>query len=49
MSGNNALHIAVLAGDGIGPEVIPEGLAAVRRAGEVTGSYRIQVVDHPWS
>jgi tartrate dehydrogenase/decarboxylase/D-malate dehydrogenase len=42
-------RIAVIAGDGIGPEVIPVGLAAIRRAGEVTGSYAIQTVDHPWS
>ena len=42
-------RIAVIAGDGIGPEVIPEGLAAVRRAGEVTGSFAIEAIEHPWS
>jgi tartrate dehydrogenase/decarboxylase/D-malate dehydrogenase len=42
-------RLAVIAGDGIGLEVIPEGLAAVRRAGEVTGSYAIDTVDYPWS
>ena len=36
-------------GDGIGLEVIPIGLAAMRRAGEVTGSFAIATVDYPWS
>jgi tartrate dehydrogenase/decarboxylase/D-malate dehydrogenase len=45
----SSYRIAVIAGDGIGPEVIPHGLAAVRRAGEVTGSLSISIVDHPWS
>jgi 3-isopropylmalate dehydrogenase len=31
MSANNALHIAVLAGDGIGPEVMAPGLEILRR------------------
>ncbi len=42
-------RLAVIAGDGIGLEVIPEGLAAIRRAGEVTGSFSIEIVEHPWS
>src|SRR5258708_19565877 len=31
MSANNALHIAVLAGDGIGPEVMAPALEMLRR------------------
>jgi 3-isopropylmalate dehydrogenase len=31
MSANNALHIAVLAGDGIGPEVMAPALEILRR------------------
>jgi tartrate dehydrogenase/decarboxylase / D-malate dehydrogenase len=42
-------RLAVIAGDGIGPEVVPEGLAAVRRAGDVTGSFGIEPIDFPWS
>jgi tartrate dehydrogenase/decarboxylase/D-malate dehydrogenase len=42
-------RVAVIPGDGIGTEVIPEGLAAVRRAGEVTGSFTIEDVEFPWS
>jgi tartrate dehydrogenase/decarboxylase/D-malate dehydrogenase len=45
----NRYRLAVIAGDGIGLEVIPEGLAALRRAGEVTGSFEIATVDYPWS
>ena len=41
--------IAVLPGDGVGKEVIPEGLKVVRRAGEVTGRYSITTTDYPWS
>ena len=31
MSANNALHIAVLAGDGIGPEVMAPALEVLRK------------------
>jgi tartrate dehydrogenase/decarboxylase/D-malate dehydrogenase len=41
--------IAAIPGDGVGAEVLPEGLAAVRRAGEVTGSFSIETRDFPWS
>ena len=30
-------RLAVIPGDGVGKEVIPEGLRVLRRAGEVTG------------
>lgn len=42
-------RIAVIEGDGIGREVIPEGLAAIRAAAEVTGSFAIETTDFPWS
>ena len=42
-------RLAVIEGDGIGREVIPEGLAAIRAAAEVTGSFVIETIDHPWS
>ncbi len=42
-------RIAVIEGDGIGREVVPEGLDAIRAAGEVTGSFSIETVDYPWS
>src|SRR4051794_29626961 len=45
----SSYRLAVIAGDGIGPEVIPEGLAALRRAAEVTGSFSFTTVDYPWS
>jgi tartrate dehydrogenase/decarboxylase / D-malate dehydrogenase len=42
-------RIAVIAGDGVGKEVIPEGLRVLRRAGEVTDRFRIETTDYPWS
>jgi tartrate dehydrogenase/decarboxylase / D-malate dehydrogenase len=41
--------LAVVPGDGVGREVVPEGLKAIRRAGEVTGSFSIETRDYPWS
>src|SRR5215218_3336189 len=32
-------QLAVIPGDGVGTEVIPEGLKVLRRAGEVTGAF----------
>src|ERR1700676_2417294 len=37
MSANNALHIAVLAGDGIGPEVMTPALEVLRKVEATTG------------
>lgn len=42
-------QIAVIPGDGVGREVIAEGLRVLRRAGDVTGSYAIETTDYPWS
>jgi len=41
--------IAAIPGDGIGREVVPIGLAALRRVGEVTGSFGIRTTDLDWS
>jgi tartrate dehydrogenase/decarboxylase/D-malate dehydrogenase len=45
----NAYRLALVPGDGIGREVIPIGLAALRRAGEVTGRFTISTTDLDWS
>ena len=37
MSANDAFHIAVLAGDGIGPEVMAPALAVLRRIEQKSG------------
>jgi tartrate dehydrogenase/decarboxylase / D-malate dehydrogenase len=42
-------RLAVIPGDGVGREVIPEGLRVLRRAAEVTGSFTIETTDYPWS
>ncbi|CAN5115267.1 tartrate dehydrogenase [soil metagenome] len=42
-------RLAVIAGDGIGREVVPVGLAAIRRAGEVTGRFAVATTDLQWS
>ena len=41
--------ISVIPGDGVGVDVIAEGLRVLRRAGEVTGSYTIETTVYPWS
>jgi tartrate dehydrogenase/decarboxylase/D-malate dehydrogenase len=41
--------LAVIPGDGVGQEVVPEGLRVARRVAEVTGSFEIQTRDFPWS
>ena len=42
-------RVAVIAGDGIGREVVPIGLAALRRAGELTDRFTIQTTELDWS
>jgi tartrate dehydrogenase/decarboxylase / D-malate dehydrogenase len=42
-------RLAIIPGDGVGREVVPEGLRAVRAAADVTGSFDIETVDYPWS
>src|SRR5436305_15156664 len=46
MSANDALHIAVLAGDGIGPEVMAPGLEVLRKI-EATSSLKFRFTDAP--
>jgi len=40
-------RVAVIAGDGIGKEVIPAGIEVVKRAAEVCGG-RVEFVEFPW-
>src|SRR6202050_1576539 len=46
MSANNALHIAVLAGDGIGPEVMAPALEVLRKV-EATSGLKFRFTDAP--
>src|SRR5256885_15685347 len=46
MSANNALHIAVLGGDGIGPEVMAPALEVLRKI-EATSSLKFRFTDAP--
>ena len=41
-------RIAVLAGDGIGQEVMPEGLKALRKAEQTLGTFRLHFEEFPW-
>ena len=40
--------IAVIAGDGIGPEVIREGVKVLERAAELDGGFRFEFEWFPW-
>ena len=46
MSANDALHIAVLAGDGIGPEVMAPALEVLRKV-EKTSGLKFRFTDAP--
>ena len=46
MSANNALHIAVLGGDGIGPEVMAPALEVLRKI-EATSELKFRFTDAP--
>ncbi len=41
-------RIAVIAGDGIGPEVIAQGKRLLERAAALDGTFRFEFVDFPW-
>jgi tartrate dehydrogenase/decarboxylase/D-malate dehydrogenase len=41
-------HIAVIPGDGIGNEVMPEGIKALNAAAEVTGDFKLRYEHFPW-
>ena len=40
--------IAVIAGDGIGPEVIAEGIKVLNAAAEKSGSFKFEFTHFPW-
>lgn len=44
----NVYDIAVIAGDGIGPEVLREGRRVLERVAELDGSFRFRFTDYPW-
>src|SRR3954453_9965447 len=46
MSANDALHIAVLAGDGIGPEVMAPALEGLRKV-EATSTLKFRFTEAP--
>lgn len=41
-------HIAVIAGDGIGPEVIREELKVLNAVAELDGGFRFDFIEYPW-
>ena len=41
-------RIAVIAGDGIGQEVMPEGLKALHAAEQSLASFRLIIEEFPW-
>jgi len=44
----NVYDIAVIAGDGIGPEVLREGKRVLERVAELDGGFRFRFTDYPW-
>jgi tartrate dehydrogenase/decarboxylase/D-malate dehydrogenase len=44
----NEYRIAVIAGDGIGQEVMPEGLKVLRTAEQTLGNFRLHFEEFPW-
>ncbi len=44
----NHYRIAVIPGDGIGQEVMPEGLKALNVAAEIAGGFRLEYTTFPW-
>jgi tartrate dehydrogenase/decarboxylase / D-malate dehydrogenase len=43
-----SINIAVIAGDGIGPEVLTEGIKVLRKVAELDGSFEFEFTDFPW-
>lgn len=41
-------RIAVIPGDGIGPEVVAEGIKVLKKAAELDGTFRFEFADFPW-
>ena len=44
----NTYKIAVIAGDGIGPEVIAEGVKVLKRVAELDGGFQFEFTHFPW-
>nr|MBQ4318621.1 tartrate dehydrogenase [Clostridia bacterium] len=44
----NTHKIAVIAGDGIGPEVISQGVKVLKKVAELDGSFKFEFTDFPW-
>ena len=44
----NIFKIAVIAGDGIGPEVLAEGIKVTNRVAELDGSFKFEFTHFPW-
>ena len=44
----NIHKIAVIAGDGIGPEVIAEGIKVLEKVAELDGSFKFEFTHFPW-
>ena len=40
--------IAVIAGDGIGPEVLAEGIKVLDRVAELDGGFKFEFTHFPW-
>ncbi|MDD6088773.1 MAG: tartrate dehydrogenase [Desulfovibrionaceae bacterium] len=40
--------VSVIAGDGIGPEVIREGMKVLRRVADLDGGFSFQFTEYPW-
>lgn len=43
-----SFQIAVIAGDGVGPEVLAEGIKILKRASERSGAFQFQFTYFPW-
>ena len=44
----NTYKIAVIGGDGIGPEVLAEGIKALNAAATLDGGFRFDFTYYPW-
>ena len=44
----NIFKIALIAGDGIGPEVLAEGIKVMNRVAELDGSFKFEFTHFPW-
>ena len=44
----NKHKVAVIAGDGIGPEVIAEGVKVLNKVAELDGSFAFEFTEYPW-